>query len=115
MKTDRANTLQQTVLKQVLPKVIWEQPCHKVPIRYFGWPQFTPKTAPSALMIMTPSNTPIPQQTPPTILMASGFSQPFCHNTLCKQTDRQTNRQTDRETRDPPNRHVPTHKPLMLA
>jgi len=48
---------------------------------------FTPKTAPSLSTITTTSNTSIPRPTPLTTQTASGSNQPFCHNTLCRQTD----------------------------
>jgi len=49
--------------EQVL-KVIWEERVAKASLVTMGRPKFTPKTAPSLLMITNPSNTPIPQPTP---------------------------------------------------
>ena len=48
------------LIKQVLPKVIWEQrvalvqPCNKIHIGYNGMPQIHPQTAPSFSTITTP-------------------------------------------------------------
>jgi len=41
-------------MKQVLPKIIWEEPSLKVPAGYNGTPQITPKTTPSRSRIITP-------------------------------------------------------------
>jgi len=40
--------------EQVLPKVIWEEPRHKVPIGYNGMPRIQPQSAPSPSTITTP-------------------------------------------------------------
>ena len=42
-----------------------------------------------------PSNIPIPRPTHSASQTASGSTQPFCHSTRCRQTDRQTDRRTD--------------------
>ena len=49
---------------------------------------FTPKTAPSPSMIITPSNTPLPRPTHSPPQTASGSNQTFCHSTLSRHTDR---------------------------
>ena len=102
-----ANLQSNLILKQVLPKVILEEPRHKVPIGYNGTPQIHPQNCPST--ITTPSNTSIPRPTPLIIPTTSGSTQPFCHNTLYGQTDRPTDQQTDKLP------DGPSHKPLTLA
>jgi len=61
-----------------------------------GRPKFTPKSAPSASTITTPSNTPILDRHHSPPQTASGSTQPFCHNTLSGPTDRQTDGLGDR-------------------
>jgi len=64
----------------------------KSPLVTIGRPKFTPKTHSSAITthLTHPSTDRTHTQT------ASGSNQPFCHNTLSEQTDRQTDTQTDR-------------------
>jgi len=60
-----------------------------------NWLQWDDKSALSPSTITTPSNitfTPIPQPTHSPPQMASGSNQPFYHNTLSRQTNRQTDR-----------------------
>jgi len=91
--------------KEVMRKVIWEEPRRKSPLLTMRRPNSPPKLLlplrRSQLHLKHPSiDRPYsPSQT------ASGPTQPFCHNTL--RTERRRERQTDR--------HVPSHKPLTLA
>ena len=65
----------------------------KLPIGYNETPQPLPKKLPLLLQRSPPkSNTPIQSLTPPTIPTASGSTQPFCHNTECRQADRHSGR-----------------------
>ena len=72
------------------PKSFGKSRVAKSPLVTMGRPQIHPQIVPSSLTITTPSNTPIPRSTPLTIPTASGSTYPFCHNTLCGQTDRPT-------------------------
>ena len=45
----KRNTAPTIYLKQVLPKVIWEEPRRKFPLVTMGCPKFTPKTASSPI------------------------------------------------------------------
>jgi len=80
--------------EQVRPEVSWEEPRRKVPIT-MGRPKFNRKSAPFYSTITTPSDTPILDRPHSPCQTSSGSTQPFCHNTLCGQTNRQTDRPTD--------------------
>jgi len=72
--------------KQFIPKVIWQEPCCKLPISYNETPKIHPQNFPfdnhhphlihpSLVRPLSPSKT------------TSRSTQPFCHSTLSGQTD----------------------------
>jgi len=72
------------------------QLCNKGPIRFSGMPQLHLQNCPfpfkdnNPYLIVIHPSLDQPHSLPET---ASGYNQPFCHNTLCRPTDRPTDQQ----------------------
>jgi len=80
--------LWQWTINKYCPKSFWKSCIAKSPLITMGCPKFNPTTAPSPLMIMTPSNMPIPQPTPLTINSIWIHSAVLPQYTVDRQTDK---------------------------
>jgi len=83
------------VPEQVLPEVILEQPCCKVPIGYNGTLQIQPPNCPFSFDCNPLSNTPVIQPTPLTIPNGTHI-----HSAVLPQFTLRTDLQTDRRPTD---------------